>query len=186
MARGHVATNITTKKILDACYWWPTLFKDTHEFCRSCDSCQRIGGLETKRLAKLVTTFPKEPFMKWGLDFIGPIKPTRRLTRNKHILVTTNYATKWVESKAFKTNTTIIIARFLYEYILTKFECPLTTVVDQGVHFINDIIKHLTKYFLLKHLNFSTYYRQGNGQVESINKVIGGLITKLVNEKKTD
>jgi len=38
MARRHFATNITTKKILDAGYWWLILFKDTHDFCKSCDS----------------------------------------------------------------------------------------------------------------------------------------------------
>jgi hypothetical protein len=77
--------------------------------------------------------------MKWGLDFIGLSK----LTRNKYILVATHYATKWVEAKAFKTNIIIITTIFLDEYILTKFGCPLTIVIDQGVHFINDIIKHL-------------------------------------------
>jgi hypothetical protein len=35
---GHFDVDITLKKILDASYWWPVLFKDTHEFCRSCDS----------------------------------------------------------------------------------------------------------------------------------------------------
>ncbi len=65
--------DIIAKNILDE-YWWPTLFKDTHEFCKKCNSYQKIGGLKTKSLAKLVTTFPKEPFMKWGLYFIGPIK----------------------------------------------------------------------------------------------------------------
>jgi len=29
---------------------------------------KKFGGLKTKSLAKLVTTFPEEPFMKWGLD----------------------------------------------------------------------------------------------------------------------
>ncbi len=83
--------------------------------------------------------------MKWGLDFIGPIKPRKRLIGKIYILVVTDYATKWVEAKAFKTNTTIIITSFLYEYILTRFGCPLTIVLNQGVHFINDTIKHLTK-----------------------------------------
>jgi hypothetical protein len=101
-------------------------------------------------------------------------------------LVTIDYATKWIEAKALKTNTVVVIARFMYEYILTKFGCPLTIVTDQGVHFINDIFKYLIKQFLLKHDSSTTYYPQGNGQAESTNKDIGRLLTKLVNENKID
>jgi len=43
-----------------------------------------------------------------------------------------------VEAKAFKTNTTVVTTRFLYEYILTIFGCPLTIITNQGIHFIND------------------------------------------------
>jgi hypothetical protein len=46
MVRGHFVTNITTKKFLDARYWWPILLKNINEFCRSCDNCQKIGGLK--------------------------------------------------------------------------------------------------------------------------------------------
>jgi hypothetical protein len=35
VARGHFVADITAKKIIDVGYWWPTLFKDTHEFCRN-------------------------------------------------------------------------------------------------------------------------------------------------------
>ncbi len=98
-------------------------------------------------------------------------------------MVGTNYATKWVEGKPFKTNIVVVIARFLYEYILTKFGCPLTIVTNQEIHFINDTIKHLTKQFPLKHVNSTTYYPQGNGQAESTNKVIGRLLSKLLMTK---
>jgi hypothetical protein len=61
-------------------------------------------------------------------------------------------------SKALRTNTTIVITKFLYGCILTKLGCPLTIVIDHGVHFINDPIKYLTNHFLLKHVSFTTYY----------------------------
>jgi hypothetical protein len=143
---------------LDVGYWWPTLFKDTHEFCKGCDTYERTGGLKKKSLTKLVTTFLEEPFMKWGLNFIGPIKLTKKLIGNKYIIVAIDCATKWVEAKALRTNIAIVIVIFLYEYILTKFRCPLTIVTDQGVHFSNETIKHLTKQFMLKHFSSIIYY----------------------------
>jgi hypothetical protein len=49
-----------------------------HDYYISCDACQRTRGLVIQSLAKLVTSLPKEPFMKGGLDFVGPIKPIRK------------------------------------------------------------------------------------------------------------
>ncbi len=121
--------------------------------------------------------------MKWGLDFIEPIKLRRKFTRNKYILIATNYATKWVEVKTFQMNTSFMIVKFLYEYILTRFGCPFL-IIDQGVHFVNDDIKHLINHFMLKHVNSTTYCPQGNGHAKSINKFIVNLVTKLVSENK--
>jgi hypothetical protein len=91
-----------------------------------------------------------------------------------------------VEVRELKINTLIVTIVFLYECILTMFRCPLTIIVDQTVHFINDAIKYLTNHFLMKHVSSTTYYPQGNGQIESINKVLGTLLTKLVSENRID
>ncbi len=101
-----------------------------HDYYKSCDACQRTRGLAIQSLAKLVTSLLEKPFMKWGLDFMGPIKPTWRYTRNKYILVTTDYAIKWVEARALGTNTTIVTIKILYECILTMFGCPLTAITN--------------------------------------------------------
>jgi hypothetical protein len=73
------------------------MYKDVNDLCRLCDACQRTG-----RLAKLVITFLEEPFVKWGLDFVAPIKPVGRYTWNKYILVAIDYATKMGGAQSVK------------------------------------------------------------------------------------
>jgi hypothetical protein len=50
--------------------------KDAHDYYKSCDACQRTRGLATQSFKKLVTSLLNEPYMKWGLHFVGPIKLT--------------------------------------------------------------------------------------------------------------
>jgi hypothetical protein len=45
---GH---EITSRKIFDAGYWWPTMYKDVLEYYRSNDWCQRAGSMANKGMA---------------------------------------------------------------------------------------------------------------------------------------
>ena len=184
-AGGHFSQDITVRKVLDAGYWWPTLYKDTYQYCQTCHECQKTGGLLKSVSTKLNTTLPAEPFMKWGLDFVGLVKKTRH-TGKRYILVATDYTTKWVEARALRKNSAQETAQFLYEAILTRFRCPLHLVSDQGSHFLNGTIQVLTEHFLLRHTTSTTYYPQGNGKAESTNKVIVTMLQKLVNDNRTD
>nr|GEX80390.1 reverse transcriptase domain-containing protein [Tanacetum cinerariifolium] len=40
---GHHGANLTTKKIFDARFFWPSIYRDAHDMIKSCDTCQRKG-----------------------------------------------------------------------------------------------------------------------------------------------
>jgi len=59
-------------------------------------------------------------------------------------------------------------------------------VIDQGTHFINNVICYLINHFILRHTSSTIYYPQGNEHVEFTNKDFGTLLTKLMNENQND
>jgi hypothetical protein len=39
--KRHFAIEITRRRILDVGYWWPTMYIDVHDYCKSYDACER-------------------------------------------------------------------------------------------------------------------------------------------------
>nr|GEU61131.1 reverse transcriptase domain-containing protein [Tanacetum cinerariifolium] len=45
---GHHGANFTAKKVFDADFFWPTIYRDAHNLVKSCDICQRQGKISQK------------------------------------------------------------------------------------------------------------------------------------------
>ena len=75
---------------------------------------------------------------------------------------------------------------FLKNNILARFGCPKRTVTDNTTSFDSwKMINFFHKYHIS--LNHSTaYYPQGNGLVESSNKILVRIIKKLLEENKRE
>ncbi|MCO5600016.1 hypothetical protein L7F22_054124 [Adiantum nelumboides] len=156
---------------------------DVKSYYKTCDICQRMGRPTATDMTPLTSIQPLEVFMKWGLDFMGPIKKiTPR--KNKYILMATCYVSKWIEAKALPKNTAKSTTWFLYEHIICKYGCPIEIVSNQGTHFINDTIDILIELYSIKHRKSTPYYPRCNprcnGQAESSNKTIKTILTKTV------
>ena len=42
---GHFGVNRIVANLLQSGFYWPTLFKDAHQFVSTCDKCQRMGSI---------------------------------------------------------------------------------------------------------------------------------------------
>nr|GEW01447.1 reverse transcriptase domain-containing protein [Tanacetum cinerariifolium] len=51
---GHHDANFTAKKIFDAGFFWPTIYRDAHNLVKSCDSCQHQGPFPSSRGNKYI------------------------------------------------------------------------------------------------------------------------------------
>lgn len=183
---GHFSAEVTTKAIMRAGLWWPTLFQDAALYVKGCDVCQRTKAPIRRDEMPLRPMMGAQAFAKWGIDFVGPIHPAAMHTHAEYIIVATNYVTKWVEAKATIKNDARTTAKFLYEYVFTRYGLPIEIVSDRGTHFLNEVIEHLLEEFMVIHKKSAPYHPQANGQAESTNKILCTVLTKIVSQTKTD
>nr|GEW54167.1 reverse transcriptase domain-containing protein [Tanacetum cinerariifolium] len=55
---GHHGANLTAKKVFDAGFFWPSIYRDAHEMIKTCDICQRKRKyLREIRCLKIVFKF---------------------------------------------------------------------------------------------------------------------------------
>ncbi|GJS58589.1 reverse transcriptase domain-containing protein [Tanacetum coccineum] len=131
---GHYGANFTAKKVFDAGFYWPTIYKDAYEFVKTCDACQRQGKISQHDEMPQNVIQVCEIFDLWGIDFMGPFPSSRG---NKYILVAVDYLSKWVEAKALPTNDARVVVKFL-KSLFSRFGAPRAIISDRGTHFCND------------------------------------------------
>ena len=91
---GHFTGDKTTHKILQAGFYWPTIFKDCFEWVKLCDQFQRMGNISKNHEMPLQGILVVQLFDVWGIDFMGPFPSS---FGNLYILLAVDYASKWVE-----------------------------------------------------------------------------------------
>ena len=176
----------TTRKILQVRLWWPTLHKDSKEYSKSCNVCQKVGKPSQWDELPLNLIHRMQIFKKWAIEFIGPITPPERHSRTRYIITATEYLTRWVEATPFRDCTVDIAVGFTFENIILRFGCSKSLKSDQGTHFINETIEDLLKNFMIQHKKSSPYHPQTNGTVEAFNKILEKGLKNIISANRDD
>ena len=138
---GHLGKRKTLQRILQR-FYWPSIFKDVDEFCRSCCECQKTSP-GRRAVAPLVPLPVIEvPFERITMDIIGPLPRSR--SGNRYVLVVCDYATRWPEAAPLRS----IDAEHVAEELMTLFSrvgVPREILTDQGSNFTSKLLTEVYK-----------------------------------------
>ncbi|MCO5566544.1 hypothetical protein L7F22_020221 [Adiantum nelumboides] len=165
---GHFAQEITSKKILQAGFVWPSLHRDVQHWCKACKACQQADDRKLSYGPRF-PIFAYGPFEKWGIDAIGPLPCTS--TGKQYILTTTDYMTRWEEAASVARITAADVSKFVLDYICSRFSTPLEILFDRGPGFRADLLDALLENLSIKNVHSTPYYPQCNGLVKKTNGV---------------
>jgi hypothetical protein len=70
---GYTRGRCLAHRAIGQGYWWPYMQKDTTQYVKKCDKCQRFAPSIHQPAASLNPIASPWPFSQWGLDIVGPL-----------------------------------------------------------------------------------------------------------------
>ncbi|XP_048605666.1 uncharacterized protein LOC125583133 [Brassica napus] len=89
-AGNHTGGRALALKEKSLGFYWSTMNADCESYVKKCDKCQRHASTIHSPTELLHTLMAPYPFMRWGMDIIGPMPSSRQ---KRFILVLTDYFT---------------------------------------------------------------------------------------------
>jgi len=81
---------------LQKSFYWPTMWKDVSDHCRSCEVCQRVSKTTPKRAPMVPREVLIVPFERVCVDIVGPLP--RSKNGHRFLLTYIDVASRWPEA----------------------------------------------------------------------------------------
>nr|GEZ35757.1 reverse transcriptase domain-containing protein [Tanacetum cinerariifolium] len=175
---GHYGPSTTAKKVFDAGFYWPTIFKEAHTLVQNCDACQRSGSLLRRDEMPQNNIQVSEIFDIWRIDFMGPFPKSHKF---EYILVAIDYVSKWAEAEALPTNDVRVVINFLKK-LFSRFGIPKALISDRGTHFCNKQMEKVLKQYRFHHHFATAYHPQTSRKVKNTNRALNRILEKTIKD----
>ena len=119
-----------------------------------------------------------------GTDLLGPLPLTPR--GNRHILVVTDYFTKWVEIFPFPDQTVETCAEIILNEVIARYGCPYKIHSDQGRNYESQIFSELCRLLEMCKTRTSPWNPWCNGQTKRFNRTLIRMIKAYLKGEQTN
>jgi hypothetical protein len=82
----HYVEKVTMHKVFCSGLWWPTIHKDSKEYCNKCDVFQRVRKPSKRDEMPLRPHVTLQVFDKWEIDVLCPFNPPTRISGVRYII----------------------------------------------------------------------------------------------------
>ena len=179
---GHMGITRTKDRLLQR-YYWPGIFSDTADYCRSCEVCQK-SNLKYPIRAKMVSMpLIEQPFQRIAMDVVGPLPCTQR--GNRFILSICDYAARYPEAIALPSVDAPRVAKELVN-LFSHMGVPDEILTDQGTNFMSSLLEEVYYLLHIKRIRTTPYHPQTDGLVERFNGTLKGMLRKFVSRNQKD
>ena len=159
-------------------YWVPAAAKLLKRHILSCKVCQCFADARKFQSPGFSPT-ASDVFTHWSVDFAGPF-PKDAVTGMEYVIIAVEWVTRWAEAEATRDASPETAANFLYSRVICRYGCIQSLQSDNGPHFVNPILRNLTKLLQVRHHFSSPYYPQSNGKVERVVGTLKAMLKRTV------
>ena len=178
---GHLGRERTLELLRDR-FYWPQTAADVDRWIAGCKRCICRKAPE-KRSAGLITIRTTQPLELVCMDFLS-LEGSKGGYEN--ILVITDHFTRYAQAIPTRNQTTMTVAKVLFDNLIVHYGFPARLHSDQGRNFESGVIKALCKVAGIKKSRTTPYHPMGNGMIVRFNQTLLNMLGTLPVEQKAD
>lgn len=164
-------------------YWFPNMGKIVKDVLTICEPCQIHGKPSSQQNLPLTHVPRGKPFVKWGLDFVGPL--TKTANKNQYLVTAIDYGTGWAYANPIASTSASAIILLLKE-IIRNHGVPSEIMTDNGSEFLSREFQNYLVQNNIKHNKTTPYHPQANGLVERFHGTLMNSLRKACSPYNQD
>ena len=176
---GHFG-QAKTAELISRNFYWPGLRDSVRDYCRTCDSCQRIKTPRRKPNGELEPLpVPTQPWADISIDFITDLPPSRSSiepSSNEPYDAILTIVDRYTKSCHFiptrKTLSKVQFAHLIIKEVVRLHCIPTSIVSDRGSIFTSKFWQALSKALKITSRLSTAFHPETDGQTERANQVI--------------